>query len=174
MTGKTELKDRVLWYDGTSQMSSEDAVGWILKGLPLSKLVVDYDEDVELFNRLSEEEVAVSKDTNSALSFEWDIPQNYKEIDLADYAEKRLAKLGLSDDDRYTARIHNELREIKTRKLENLFRCLIYVVDVFHKNNTVWGVGRGSSCASLALFLIGLHLVDPIKYNIGMHEFFHD
>jgi DNA polymerase III alpha subunit len=33
-------------------------------------------------------------------------------------------------------------------------------------------VGRGSSVASYVLFLIGVHKIDPIKYELPIEEFF--
>ena len=53
-------------------------------------------------------------------------------------------------------------------------KTVIFIVDTFKEAGIVWGVGRGSSCASYILFLLGLHLVDPIKFDISMDEFFHD
>jgi DNA polymerase III alpha subunit len=35
----------------------------------------------------------------------------------------------------------------------------------------VWGVGRGSSVASYVLFLIGVHRIDSMKYNLDYKEF---
>jgi DNA polymerase III alpha subunit len=46
-----------------------------------------------------------------------------------------------------------------------------YLVDTLRKNNVVWGVGRGSSVASYILYLIGVHKVDSIKYNLDINEF---
>jgi DNA polymerase III alpha subunit len=39
-------------------------------------------------------------------------------------------------------------------------------------NNIVWGVGRGSSVASYVLYLLGIHKIDSIKYNLSPDEFF--
>jgi len=39
------------------------------------------------------------------------------------------------------------------------------------KNNLVWGIGRGSSVASYVLYLIGVHKVDSVKYNLDIKEF---
>jgi DNA polymerase III alpha subunit len=39
------------------------------------------------------------------------------------------------------------------------------------KHNIVWGVGRGSSVASYVLYLIGIHKVDSIKYELNFNEF---
>jgi len=48
---------------------------------------------------------------------------------------------------------------------------MIYIVDMMRKNNLVWGVGRGSSVASYVLYLIGIHKIDSLKYNLNIEEF---
>jgi DNA polymerase-3 subunit alpha len=53
----------------------------------------------------------------------------------------------------------------------DLLRWLKYFVDTARSNNIVWGVGRGSSVSSYVLFLIGVHKIDPIKYNLDWREF---
>jgi DNA polymerase III alpha subunit len=35
----------------------------------------------------------------------------------------------------------------------------------------LWGVGRGSSVASYCLYILGVHKVDSIKYELDIHEF---
>jgi DNA polymerase III alpha subunit len=47
-----------------------------------------------------------------------------------------------------------------------------YIVDTLRKNQIVWGVGRGSSVASYALYLIGVHKIDSVKYDLPIGEFF--
>ena len=54
----------------------------------------------------------------------------------------------------------------------DLLKIVKYLVDTFEKNNIIWGVGRGSSVASYALHLLGLHMIDSIKYNLPIEEFF--
>jgi DNA polymerase III alpha subunit len=39
------------------------------------------------------------------------------------------------------------------------------------ENNIVWGVGRGSSVASYVLYLLGIHKIDSIKYQLDIREF---
>ena len=48
---------------------------------------------------------------------------------------------------------------------------LIYFVDTIRANNVVWGVGRGSSVSSFCLFLIGVHKINPLLYNLDYREF---
>ena len=55
-----------------------------------------------------------------------------------------------------------------------MFEVLVYLkylVDTLRANNIVWGVGRGSSVASYCLYLIGVHKIDSIKYDLDIHEF---
>jgi DNA polymerase III alpha subunit len=46
------------------------------------------------------------------------------------------------------------------------------MVDVMSEKSLVWGVGRGSSTASYVLYLIGVHSINSIKYDIPIEEFF--
>jgi DNA polymerase III alpha subunit len=39
------------------------------------------------------------------------------------------------------------------------------------KNNILWGVGRGSSVASFVLYLIGIHRINSLFYNLPIEEF---
>ena len=57
------------------------------------------------------------------------------------------------------------------RELFGLLRYLKYLVDTLRKNNVVWGVGRGSSVASYVLFLLGVHKIDSLYYNLDITEF---
>ena len=38
-------------------------------------------------------------------------------------------------------------------------------------NKVIWGVGRGSSVASYVLYLIGIHKVDSMYYDLPINEF---
>jgi DNA polymerase III alpha subunit len=35
----------------------------------------------------------------------------------------------------------------------------------------VWGVGRGSSVSSYVLYLLNVHRIDSIKYNLDYQDF---
>jgi DNA polymerase III alpha subunit len=45
------------------------------------------------------------------------------------------------------------------------------LIEQFEKDQIVWGVGRGSSCASLILYMLKIHDIDPVKYEIDFKEF---
>ena len=52
-----------------------------------------------------------------------------------------------------------------------VLQFLIYFIDTLRANNMVWGVGRGSSVASFCLFLIGVHKINPMLYDLDITEF---
>ena len=168
---KTELNNRILWFDGTNQVNPEDVPSLLLSGVPIDKIAVNNDnEDIKLFNLLEEISIKAGKAENEPFDLEWNIPEKYKKIDLNFY----LIDSVKDRSEEYFIRASDEMVEIRKRKLEPLFQTLIFVIDKFKEENVVWGVGRGSSCACLILFLMGVHLIDPVKYKIPMHEFFHD
>lgn len=82
-------------------------------------------------------------------------------------------------EDLYNKCINQEQKNRVTQELElymqygmiDLLFYLKYLVDKMRENNIVWGVGRGSSVASYVLYLIGVHRIDSIKYNLDIREF---
>lgn len=172
---KTELNDRILWNDGTNQVNPEKVPELFLHGVPQDKIVVtSINEDIKRFNDIADEPILTAKEENFPLDMTWNIPEYYRKINLLHYCEDELFHRGLFKNEAYLNRLKLEVIEITDRKIDDLFRTLIYVVDVLRNEGKVWGVGRGSSCASLVLHLIGIHEVDPIKYGIPLSEFFHD
>jgi len=59
---------------------------------------------------------------------------------------------------------------IKNNMLDVLYYCK-YLVDTMREHKILWGVGRGSSVASYVLYLIGIHKIDSLKYNLDIQEF---
>jgi DNA polymerase III alpha subunit len=99
------------------------------------------------------------------LQSNWRMPVEYKELDIAAYV------LGLCQQEHELQRVGQELLLYQERNLFDLLRYLKYLVDTLRKNNVVWGVGRGSSVASYVLFLLGVHKIDSLYYNLDIDEF---
>lgn len=95
----------------------------------------------------------------------WHMPEEYQQLDVAAYV------LGLCTNDVELQRVGQELLLYQERNLFNLLRYMKYMVDTLRKNNIVWGVGRGSSVASYVLFLIGVHRINSIYYQLDIEEF---
>ena len=95
----------------------------------------------------------------------WHMPEEYKQLDIAAYV------LGLCNEDYELQRVGEELLLFQERDAFDLLRYMKYLVDTLRKNNIVWGVGRGSSVASYVLFLLGVHKINSIYYNLDIDEF---
>jgi DNA polymerase III alpha subunit len=102
---------------------------------------------------------------DSVLQRNWHMPQEYKNLDIAEYV------LDLCQQEHELQRVGQELLLYQERNLFDLLRYLKYLVDTLRKNNVVWGVGRGSSVASYVLFLLGVHKIDSLYYNLDIVEF---
>jgi DNA polymerase III alpha subunit len=103
---------------------------------------------------------------DSAMQGDWQMPDNYKSMDIEEWIWEQCPPW----DPQHT-RVSEELAAFKERNMLDLLRWLKYFVDTCTEQNIVWGVGRGSSVASYVLFLIGVHAVDSIKYNLDWQEF---
>lgn len=68
-------------------------------------------------------------------------------------------------------RVEEELQLYYKRDALVILQLSKYLVESFKKNNVIWGVGRGSSVASYCLYLIGIHKIDSLKYNLDINEF---
>ena len=175
----TELKDRILWIDGDSTFSMEELTKALLKyNLDLNKVYVDHiTKDVAQFNLYSSTKIS-KKTSIKHLSAEWTYPEKYKHLDIEKYIYLKfishVEKTSFTADKvkKRLARIDTELRLFKEYHLYDLLKAIIYIVDEFEKNQVIWGTGRGSSCASYILYLIGLHEVDSVEYDLSLDEFF--
>lgn len=104
-------------------------------------------------------------DYDHALQREWFMPDGYKSMDIAEHV------LGLCSTQEQLQRAGQELLMFQERGLFDLLRYLKYLVDVMRDNQVIWGVGRGSSVASYVLFLLGVHRVDSLYYDLDPAEF---
>jgi DNA polymerase III alpha subunit len=105
-------------------------------------------------------------DYDKACQSIWNMPDEYKLMDI----EQWIRDQGPPWDPNFT-RIEEELAAYKARDMLDLLRWLKYFVDTCSKEQVLWGLGRGSSVASYVLYLIGVHNIDPIKYNLDWQEF---
>ena len=169
-SNKTELVDRTLWYDGDSTVASDRIVELISTGVPVEGLFVEtLTADIERYNQLvgGDEKITIKK-SNRPLGFDWNIPEEYKSLDVREYV--RGSNPGSLDRKRMD-RIEHELDLYETFGLIDVLRVLIYVINTLQAQNVVWGVGRGSSVSSYVLYLIGVHDVDSVEYDLDITDF---
>ena len=155
-----------------------DMYDMVVSGLDVSAIKeVSWNEDFEKYNKALEKNflddnkleglsnVGISvEDFDKKNQINWLIPDEYKELDVKSYILDKTPAHAV-------ARVNEELKLYDKYNIIDVLNTCIYIVDVFRKNNIVWGVGRGSSVASYVLYVIGIHCIDSIKYDLDINEF---
>ncbi len=146
-----------LWYHGANHDGAQLAM----------------DEEIREYNRqclLHDKREFVLAETSpeaplSERTQRWLIPEKYLGIDVAALCLERC------DDPEGIRRVEEEMALYEERGLIPLLQTMLYMVDIMRENKIVWGVGRGSSVSSYILYLIGIHKINSLKYNLRIEEF---
>lgn len=171
-----DLEDRIVTDDGSVVFKFNFLEQQWSNATVFSDIMVLPHHDLTRYNiRNPEHALKIWNDTGSSGSpaqetHNWMIPVEYQEIDIIDLSVCKLHDIGLLSDE-YNERLEYELYEMDKRGMFPFIRCVYYIIEQLRENGIVWGVGRGSSCASLVLFVLGINRVDPVKYNIPVGEF---
>ncbi|MGY8864131.1 MAG: hypothetical protein ACKVJK_00745 [Methylophagaceae bacterium] len=163
---------------GIPRFSNRDLIDMIYSGNADKVHVVlcDQNDDVDKFNEVCEEQginklqkyipLDVDEQTfDSVCQSEWFMPDEYKNMDISQYLQDKCKT------QEELVRYFEEYAEFNKRGMLPLLRYMIYLVDFMRENDIVWGVGRGSSVASYVLYLIGVHRIDSIQYDLDWREF---
>ena len=166
---------------GIPRFTNRDLVDMIYSGHADKCHVVlcDESDDIDKFNVAMEEQglnklqkyipLDVDQKTfDGVCQGEWFMPDEYKNMDIAGYLQNKC------DTKEELTRYFEEYAEYNKRGMLPLLRYMCYLVDFMRGNDIVWGVGRGSSVASYILYLIGVHRIDSIAYNLDWREFLRD
>lgn len=163
---------------GRVVFSGENAAELLFNDLDIIKLNLEITDEIETYNEVCvehdklnyiikpfdtpsntpEQELAIQKST-------WFMPEKYLSLDV------RKELFSRCDNQEELDRINLEMDMYENRDLLPVLRLMFYLVDEFRKKGIVWGVGRGSSVASYCLFLIGIHRINSIEYDLDIHEF---
>ena len=95
----------------------------------------------------------------------WFMPAEYLEMDIAQFV------LSQCTNEAELQRAGDELLKFQEKDMFDLLRYLKFLVDTMRKHNIIWGVGRGSSVASFVLFLLGIHRINSLYYDLSIDEF---
>ena len=131
--------------------------------------VIGFDELLEL-NRIPElikyQESSIPVDEFDKISQDnWYMPDEYINFDIAKWV------LDQCKQDHELQRVGEELIKFQEYGLFPLLCYCKYLVDTMRKHNIVWGVGRGSSVSSYVLYLIGIHRINSLHYDLSIDEF---
>ena len=119
--------------------------------LPLCGEYVDLDLSPEEFH--------------SSLQSIWYMPVEYQQLDIAQHI------LNLCQTEPELQRVGQELLLYQERNLFDLLRYLKYFVDTMRANQVLWGLGRGSSVSSYVLYLLRVHRINSLYYDLDIREF---
>lgn len=142
------------------------STGNVPEGLTANNIVINkqFLDHAPIFNEPTAETISVDEYDKQQQS-NWYMPDEYKSLDIAEYL------LSLCTTDEQLQRVGQELMLYQQKDLFNLLRYLKYLVDTMKNNEIIWGVGRGSSVASYVLYLLEVHRIDSIYYDLDPEEF---
>ncbi len=176
---KTQLNDRVLWFDGDITVDPTVVLKFIkhVNNLYVSKLT----SELIQYNKLAtgSDAITIKEDLND-IDNHWNIPKEFNDIDIFQWILQKLQDLKDTKELnqlKYDIRLERamvEYKEFKRLKLFPLLRTLLYIINTFERDNVVWGPGRGSSVSSYILYLIGVHDVDSVTYDLNVSDFMKD
>ena len=163
---------------GIPRFSNRDLIDMIYSGHvdKVHVVLCDPSDDVDRFNAAMEEQgfdklqkyipLDVDQKTfDGVCQSEWFMPDEYKELDVVRFLNNRQ----MTVEERQ--RVQEELQAFRERGMIPLLQYMCYLVDFMRENGIVWGVGRGSSVASYVLYLIGVHRINSIQYDLDWREF---
>jgi hypothetical protein len=165
---------------GEIVLDEQDLCDLVMQGqsiADLKRVIADRSVDLESLIHVLEDPASVvtwTFPTNSDISVpDWDAVQQSRWHMPASYAVMDIAAhiLSLCSTDAELQRAGHELMLYQERGLFDLLRYLKYLVDVMTENHVIWGVGRGSSVASYVLYLLGVHKINSMFYDLDVSEF---
>jgi DNA polymerase III alpha subunit len=144
----------------------------------LSSLNIENQDLIDQFNRARtmnadmvpnlvkfESKYQTQEEFDQANQKQWFMPIEYKNMEIEEYI------LSLCNTDEEFTRVGEELVLFHQHNMIEVLKYLKYLVDTMRSNNVVWGVGRGSAVASYCLYLLGVHKINSLKYNLDIAEF---
>jgi len=142
----------------------EDVVDLIMT--EKSTVGITVDTSVDLENTFPETDISLSVDEYDLMNqHRWLMPEEYQQLDIAQHI------INCCKTEAEMQRAGRELLMFQERNLFNLLKYLKYLVDTMRANNIIWGVGRGSSVSSYVLYLLGVHRIDSMYYDLDPGEF---
>jgi len=167
------LYTRIIDDDGNVVYFTSALMELLYRGeIPSEVLFPMDDPDVVMFNKFSYENyddiyytLPEKIPTHEERKSLWFYPDKYDEIDLDKYFQD------LCQTDAEKNRVKLELTLYREKGFEKFLRFCIFLSERIAENGWVIGVGRGSSCASYLLYLLKIHLVNSLKYDLDIKEF---
>ena len=163
-----DLGNRVLLNDGISIVDDDKAARYLLtEGELPDHIRVIQSEDSDTYKS------KYGKDISHTLEDIDIVPDTTYDEELY---ESIIWKLYNSRRDQVDSETHDnrfgmEYDYFASNGHQHLIVKLHHLIQCFREDDVVWGVGRGSACASYIFYLMGVHDVNPILYELEFKEF---
>jgi DNA polymerase III alpha subunit len=151
LSGKNVVAVENLIVDGTVNLAPLQLVLEQFTATGTWQTALDSDLTVEEYDRKCQSQ--------------WHMPEEYQTLDIAAYV------IDLCTTPEQLQRVGEELLLYQERDLFDLLRYLKYLVDTMKEHGIIWGVGRGSSVSSYVLYLLEVHRIDSMFYDLDPREF---
>lgn len=167
----SHLGNRILWFDGSMTIEPQDVLEYMTTNAKLH--VTHITPDVKSYNMLADQPITekTKLDVCGIRPEEWNIPPRYKEMNLDAYFDSQLDEFEGKARVLRAERVKMELEAFREEDMEIVLRLMIYIVDTLESQQAVWGIGRGSSVSCFLLYLIGVHDIDSVQYNLNFSDF---
>lgn len=168
-----DLKNRKILEDGTVICSEESLIEILYTGKDINgvfcnnmQLQEEWKSAAKICDSQDQGPVYVNDTQYQHINWyeHWFTPKSYQDIDLRSWCLKKCRT------EEQKTRVNYEIDQFENRNMLPIMKHLIYCVDVWRQNNIVWGVGRGSSVSSYVLYLIGINRIDPLEFDLNIHE----
>ena len=156
-------------------VSEQDIVNGWLSGNTFDTVITDDTKPINIYNEWCQtfdlDKFIDAKTENTTDTYvedclrNWNMPDKYMDINIQEWLMERCTNAQQRD------RVYTELLEYEKRGMIIVLKFLLYLVEICETNDIVLGVGRGSSVASYCLYLLGIHHIDSIKYELDIKEF---
>lgn len=171
MTNKSDKYGNIILTDN-------DIITLLNRGVDISEIQAENSKDIQLHNQwvktfdnfidtieiYSKPNITI-EEFDQKFQNDWLFSEEYQKLDIEHFL---LSSCKTQDE---IDRVELELKLFAERDMFMILRLLVYLVEFMRSNDIVWGVGRGSSCASYCLYLIGVHKVNALSFDININEF---
>jgi DNA polymerase III alpha subunit len=103
---------------------------------------------------------------NPKFDYSWFMPEKYKSMDIHEFL---ISKCTNNEE---ITRVEEELMLFEMANKINFVKYMVYLTDHMKQHGVVWGVGRGSSVSVYIFYIIGVHKVNSLYYNLDYSDFF--
>lgn len=162
-------------YNNQMILDEDDVITSWLSGSSISQAIFEDESPINIYNEWCQhyDVDALIKTKKEDLSNNypekclqnWHMPESYQNLNIVEYLIDQTTTA-----DEYQ-RVVYELTLYEERGMLIVLQFLKYLADVCAENKIVLGVGRGSSVASYCLYLLGIHKINSIKYDLDIKEF---